>query len=195
MLQSINPRGIMDGVLGGLETGCEMFNRFAFIFFWYLKYVFVVILLSIGILTLMKLRGIYRIERTKLAKKEEEGEFPLKKIRLTVGGFYIFMAIGILFRYFTYFLMIILEPLPDGLLFEYISVSGIIDPKDMNRIQDLNAAEYPHEKTIYYVIGMISFIALLDVVLSIYLIVNNKVVDKKIFKMLFVGIALGIMAG
>ncbi len=195
ILQIRSPNNIMESFLTSLENLCEIFNKFFVVFFIYLKFIFVLILFSIGILTLTKLRGIYRIERTELSKNDAEGENQLKKPRLLLGTIYIFMAFGILFNYFTYFLIIILEPLPDRLIFDFVSFSGDFDTKYTNRIEDINAAKYPHEKTIYYCVAMMSFGAILDVVISIYSIVNNKEIRKKTFKLLFGGIVMGILAG
>ena len=134
---------IFDEVLYDLENWCKIFNRFAVAFFLYMKFLFSFILISIGILTLFKLRGIYKIERTKLAKTEGEDGNMLKRPRLVLGSLYIMMGIGILFNFFTYFLIIVLDPLPDRFIFEFINFSGKLDPKALNRIQDLNAAKYP----------------------------------------------------
>ena len=49
--------------------------------------------------------------------------------------------------------------------------------KAINRIEDINKVKYPHEKTIYYGIAMVSFVAILDVILCIYTIVNNNGVN------------------
>ncbi len=62
-------------------------------------------------------------------------------------------------------------------------------------IEDINAAKYPHERTIYYCVALISFGAILDVVISIYSIVNKQEISKKTFKLLFGGVVMGIFAG
>lgn len=68
-----------------------------------------------------------------------------KKPRIIVGSVYIVIAFGILFNYLTYFLMWLLDPLPDRLIFNFINFAGIIDPLAMNRIMDISASIYPHE--------------------------------------------------
>ena len=105
------------------------------------------------------------------------------------------MGFGIIFNFFIYFLIIILDPLPDRLLFEFINFSFSIDPKALNRFQDINKAKYPHEKTIYYILAMMSYVALLDIFICVYLIIINNNINKKTFEMLFVGITFGILAG
>ena len=103
LLQNEKP-DIMGDILNPLENWCRIFNRFAVAFFLYMKFLFSFILISIGILTLFKLRGIYKIERTKLAKTEGEDGNMLKRPRLVLGSLYIMMGIGILFNFFTSFL-------------------------------------------------------------------------------------------
>ncbi len=105
------------------------------------------------------------------------------------------MGFGIIFNFFIYFLIIILDPLPDRLLFEFINFSVKIDPQDLNRIKDINRAKYPHEKTIYYIVAMASYVALLDIFICIYSIIINNNINKKTFEILFGGIILGILAG
>ena len=122
MLIQTNPSSPANSFLDGIENFCESFNRFAVAFFWYMKFIFVFILFAIGILTLLKMRGIYRIERTKLAKKDAEGENMLMKPRLILGTFYICFAFGILFNYLIYFLIFILDPLPDRFLFDFFII-------------------------------------------------------------------------
>jgi len=191
-----NPPNPANRFLDGIENWCESFNRFAGAFFWYMKFIFVFILFAVGILTLVKMRGIYRIERTKLAKKEASGENMLQKPRLILGAFYICMGFGILLNYFTYFLIIILDPLPDRFLFDFVNFSGSIDHNAMNRIEDINAAEYPHEKSIYYCVAIASFGAILDVVISIAFIINNAGKNqRKVIGQLMGGVILGMLAG
>ncbi|MFX1392918.1 MAG: hypothetical protein ACFFAH_05005 [Promethearchaeota archaeon] len=182
-------------IIIGLEKWCMAFNNFAVIFFIYMKYIFVFILLSIGILTLLKFRGIYKTERLRGGKHDPKNENQLYKPRLMLGIFYIFMALGIAFNYLTYFLIRCLDPLPDRFIFDFINFSGRIDSKDLNRIEDINAAKYPHEKSIYYCIAMASFGAILDVVICIHSIVNNNGLNTKIIKMLIGGVITGMMTG
>ena len=104
-------------------------------------------LFTIGILTLLKLRGMYRGQRIKGVEPDEKNIDQLKTPRLLVGALYIFCGFGILFNFLTYFLLIILDPLPDRFIFAFINFSGSIDPVLMNRIEDVELAIYPHEQT------------------------------------------------
>lgn len=165
---------IEDEIINGLENWCEEFNQFALVLFVYLKFIFIFIMFSIGTLTILKLRGIY----FKTRGNTEENDY-LRKPRLALGCFYIFFAFGILFNFLTYFLIWALDPLPDRMVFNFINFHGKIDPHYMNRIENINECKYPHEKTIYYFIAIASFFYTLNLILSIwYLINNNRVISK-----------------
>ncbi len=84
------------------------------------------------------------------------------------------MGLGIIFNFAIYFLIFCLDWLPDRFILGFINFSGRIDPNYINRIEDIEKAKYPHEKTIYYCISIASFGAILDVVLSIAYIINNS---------------------
>jgi len=175
LIKSNTSTKIEEEIIGGLENWCIVFNKFAQVLFMSLKFIFVFIMLSIGILTLLKLRGIHLQIRTKNVEAHEDR---LKKPRLILGGSYIFIAIGILFNFLTYFLIWALDPIPDRMIFRFINFNGNIDPHYMNRIENIENSKYPHEKTIYYCIAYFSFFCILNLLLSIwYLINNNRVIS------------------
>ena len=185
---------IFKDVIKGLENWCVSFNKFFIILCKYLKYFVVFIILFIGILTLLRLRGVYRQSRLMGVKKEEDS---FKVLRLVLGILYIFLAFGILFNYLTYFLIWILEPLPDKLIYNFIDFSGI-DPSYMNGIRDINASQFPHEKTIYYCFAIGSLVSLLDILLSLwYLINNNRIINNPRVTLIYLigGIIGGILFG
>ena len=161
---------VFNGIIGGLENWCIAFNNFFLIFCRYLKYIFVFIILSIGILTLLRLRGVYRQSRL-VSKDKQEDSF--MKPRLILGCSYIVLAFGILFNYLTYFLIWILDPLPDKLIYNFIAFSGI-DPFYLNGLMDISASQFPHEKTIYYCFSFGSLISILDILLSLWYLINNN---------------------
>jgi len=164
------PINIVNEIIEGLENWCLVFNEFFLIFCKYLKYIFVFIVLFIGILTLLRLRGVYRQSRLMGTEKKEDS---FTKIRLVLGLSYIFLAFGILFNYLTYFVIWILEPLPDKLIYNFIDFSGI-NPFDMNGIKDISMSQYPHEKTIYYCFAFGSLISFLDILLSLWYLINSN---------------------
>lgn len=180
----------------GLESFCIAFNEFAEIFFGYMKYIIVFILLAIGVSTLLKLRGNYIQERMKNINVNIDDINHFRKPRLIIGTVYIVLAFGILFNYITYGLMWVLDPLPDRLIFNFINFSGIIDPFTMNRIMDINASIYPHEQTIYYCVAIGSLIAIIDVIIAIWYLVNRVPFNPKMaFSLLIGGVTAGILLG
>lgn len=185
---------VFKNIIGGLEDWCIAFNNFFLIFCRYLKYIFVFIILTIGIFTLLKLRGVYSQSRSASTENKEDY---LMKPRLILGCCYIVLAFGILFDYLTYFFLIILEPLPDRLIYNFITFSGI-DPFYLNGIVDISASQFPHEKTIYYCFSFISLTSILDILLSLwYLINNNRIINnpKRTMEFLISGVIGGILFG
>jgi len=171
-------------------------NSFIELVFGYMKYVFFGLLLIIGILTLLSLRGKYFLERIRYSKEEKLADNPMTKPRLILGAFYIVFAFGILLDWFTYFLLAVLDPLPDRFIFNFISLSGIIDPFALNNISDISKAEYPYEITIYYGVAIVSFMALLTITISLWQIINKEgTITKKSITSLITGIVTGLLAG
>ena len=142
-------------------------NDFLELTFFYLKFIFFGILLIMGLLTLLSLRGRYFLERLRYNQEQKLADNPLTKPRLILGSFYIVFAFGILFNWFTYFLIVILDPLPDRFIFSFIEFAGIIDPFQLNRIADISLTIYDYEKTIYYGVAILSFVAVLNIMVSI----------------------------
>jgi len=171
-------------------------NNFLELTFFYLKYIFFGILLIMGLLTLLSLRGRYFLERLRYSQEQKLADSPLTKPRLILGSFYIFFAFGILFNWFTYFLIVILDPLPDRFIFTFIEFAGVMDPFQLNRISDISLTIYDYEKTIYYGVAILSFIAVLNIMISVWQLINKGGRDsKKSIIMLVSGLGLGIFSG
>jgi hypothetical protein len=187
MLPGLNP--VLDDIFSNV-------NGFLEIFFGYLKHVFFAILLAIGLLTLFSLRGKYFLERLRYSKEEQLTDNPLTKPRIIISSVYLVIAFGGLFDWFTYFLIIILDPLPDRFLFVFIQLSGITNPFGLNFVADINQATRPFETTIYYTIAIASFIALLDILISIWqMSVRDNINEKKAIFALMGGFILGMLTG
>ena len=171
-------------------------NSFIELVFGYLKYVFFGILLIIGILTLLSLRGKYILARIRYKKEQKLADNPMTKPRLILATLYILFAFGILLDWFTFFLLAVLDPLPDRLIFNFISFFGINDPFGLNNISDISKTTYPYEKTIYYGVAIVSFMALLTITISIWQIINKEgTKTKKAIVSLISGIVTGLLAG
>lgn len=171
-------------------------NSFIELFFGYMKFVFFGILLIIGILTLLSLRGKYILERLRYSKEKKLADNPMTKPRLILGTLYIVFAFGFLLDWFTFFLLAVLDPLPDRLIFNFITFSGINDPFGLNNISDFSTVVYPYEKTIYYGMAIFSFMALLTITISLWQIINKVGKDiKKSIVSLMSGIVTGLLTG
>jgi hypothetical protein len=177
-----------------LENFCIAFNQYAHIYFIVFKFVFVFVLLGCGILTFLKVRGIYFKSKVFPKANLDIKTDPLTKPRLIVGTIFVVMGSGILFNYLIYFLIWLLEPIPDRLIFSFFCLEEI-DPFALNRISNINMAIYPHEKTIYYVIAIASFINTIYVFFSIFLYLNKVDKPRNIFFWLTSAIPGGILFG
>ena len=182
-------------ILPNFDNWFITINNTIELFFGYMKFIFFAILLVIGILTLLSLRGKYFLERIRYSKEEKLADNPMTKPRLILGSVYIVIAFGILFNWFTYFLIAVLDPLPDRLIFNLIPLSDSISWFDLNRLLDINKVVYPYEKTIYYGAAIASFISILDITISLWQIINNGRDVKKSLFSLIGGIVTGIMTG
>lgn len=200
MISSLMSNLFLMSLLPGLnpiiDEVCSNINGFLEVLFGYLKYIFFAILLVIGLLTLFSLRGKYFLERLRYSQEEKLTDNPLTKPRIVISTVYLVIAFGVLFDWFTYFLIIILDPLPDRFLFVFIQLSGITDPFGLNIVADINQATRPFEATIYYAVAIVSFIALLDILISIWqMSVRDNINEKKAIFALVGGIILGMLTG
>jgi len=198
LLKNPVAENIFDEVLYDLENWCKIFNRFSEAMFWYLKFILVFMLFMIGLLTIYKYRGFWKAIKFKEYGNEEEKniEEKLKEPNVIVGMIYIALGFGILFNYLTIFLIWLLEPLPDGFIFNFINFSGDIDPKHISRISDLDKAKYPHEKTIYYCLAYASFGAFVNLILGVrFIIITTNKSHKRPFALLMSGLSIGVLTG
>jgi len=147
----------------------NVFNNFLILFFQYMKYIFGFLLIILGILTLLSLRKIYFDK--KLVNNNVNEDF-LRKCRLVVGTVYIIAGSGILFNYLIYFLILILNPLPDQL------IQGFIIDFINSYIIDLDYQEYIltlFDKCLSNAFALGSFFALLGLSLSLWYFIHNRI--------------------
>jgi len=185
---------LLDDIINILENFCIEFNRYALVSFQILKYIFVIVLIGCGVLTLLKLRGYYFRSRSFSSNKDMDKTDSLTKPRLIVGCVYIVLGFGILFNYLTYFLIWFLDPLPDRLIFSFIGLIDI-DPFAINRITDLHSAISPHEKTIYYAFAMLSFENTVHLTISIWYFLYRVKNPRDTTKHLFIAVSGCILFG
>lgn len=191
---SLHSYYLLDDIINILENFCIEFNRYALVYFQIIKYIFVIVLIGCGVLTLLRLRGFYFKARAFSSEKDVNKIDSLTRPRLAVGCVYIVLGFGILFNYLTYFLIWILDPLPDRLVFSFINIIDI-DPYAMNRITDIHSAIYPHEETIYIAFAMLSFAHTVHLTLSIWHFLDKVKNPRKTIFNLFIAVPGCIMFG
>lgn len=191
---SLRLEDLFGDIVNPLEAWCIEFNKYAIIYFKLIKFIFVLILLMCGILTLLKLRGFYFKSRLITSENNKDKKSLLTKPRLIIGSAYIILACGILFNYLIYFLIWAFEPLPDRLIFNFITLTDI-DPYITNRITDIHSAIYPHEKTLYYIVAMASFFFTLHLILSIWYLIYKSKHPRQTMKHLVISISGVIIFG
>jgi hypothetical protein len=199
--RSLHLNDIFGDIFGGIENWCMIFNELFILFFTYVRYIFAIILLIIAFMTIFRYRGIYLLEKLRTQYKnyiEPDFKDKVKQSHVILGMVYLCMSVGILTGYFTHFLIWVLDPLPDRFVFQFINFSDMIDPNYLNRITDINAALYPHEKTIYFVFSFASFVALVQIFVCIWTIINTDAYignPTKLFLLLFSGVIEGLFFG
>jgi hypothetical protein len=112
-----------------------------------------------------------------------------------LGTFYIIFGIGILSTILTYFLIWVLDPIPDRYIFIYINSLGIFSQWNVNGIIEISSLT-SIERLIFYTIALGSFLSLLEILVSIWLIVSyNRFYIKTAIINLSVGFFIGILTG
>lgn len=144
-----------------LEIFSNFYNLFLPVIFVSLKYSLGIILISIGALFLLNLRGIYF--KRKADGLDQKNNY-LKKTRLILGSLYVILGFGIIFDYLIYLLIWLFHPfeslilvIMENLVENFYSLSEIIHP----------------------FIALGSFIAILQYFLSLFYYVNSRTVINK----------------
>jgi hypothetical protein len=149
-----------------LDNLYAIYMAFFPILFMVLKYVIFFILLSLGILYLLSLKGIF-LKKKLLNIKDIDDDF--NNLRIILGVIFIILAFGFLFNYLIYFLIWIFQYF-DGFLIVLLKLieSFIIRNYDLN-LNILN-------NIINQLIALGSFVAILEMVLAGFYFVNNRIV-------------------
>ena len=178
-----------------MEEIIGFWDYFFMIFFQITKYVFVFILITLGVLTLLSLRRFYF---TKKVSDEKVNEPFLRKARLILGCSYIILGSGILLNYLIYLLIWII---PDGIIFNLINFCFQLILSNPEIPIDIQTTIYNNYKAFfdifYEIFAFLSMMALLNFIMSLYYFFNNRSVDKprSTLQWLIVSIASGILFG
>jgi len=151
---------------GFLNNLYNIFISFFPILFLILKFVMVFILLSLGILYLLSLKGIF-LKRKLLNIKDVDNDF--NNLRLVLGITLIILAFGILFNYIIYFFIWVFQSF-DGIVPVIINlIEGFIAENSDLNFDILNSV-------IKKLIALCSFVAIFQMVLALFYFVHNRIV-------------------
>ena len=177
------------------DWGFDWIGNMFSILFVFLKYILSFILIILGILVLFRFRKNYPINNTMIYQNKLDEKVILKFSHIILGILYIICGVGILSNFLIYFLIWVLDSIPDRFLFIYINLIGIFNPWPLNGINTISTLT-SLEKFIFYTIALGSFISILEIFVSIWLIVNyNRIHIKKAIISLIVGCFIGILTG
>ena len=145
-----------------------------------LKYLISFILLSIGFLYLLSLKGIFL--KKKLYNKYKDNDFD--NLRIIIGVTFIILAFGILFNYLIYFFIWLFQYF-DGFLF--VIINFFLGSYLENHIKLNNLISQG--------IALGSFVAILQFILAIFYFLNDRIVlmSSKNASSLFISSVISIL--
>ena len=190
------PDDPISDIVGSLSGIFEWFNGILSIFFMALKYVLFGLLIIMSVLTLLKFKKNYTIFKLHVGDKNLPEGNVLKKKQFIGGILYLVLAFGILFDFITYFMLVILDPIPDRFALQLLNFAGVFTPWALDGVINTSNFGSPIETTVYYAFTIASLICFVEILVSIWLIISENIVHiKKVFLHLFAWIFLGILFG
>ena len=190
------PEDPISDIIGNISWMFEWFNGILSIFFSALKYVLFALLLIMSILTLLRYKKNYTIFKLNVAGKNLPEGFTLKKKQLVGGIVYMVLAFGILFNFMTFFMLIILDPIPDRFALQLLNYAGVFNPWALDGVIVISNFGSAIEMTVYCVFTVASLICFVEVLVSIWLIISENIIHiKKVFLHLFAWIFMGFLFG
>lgn len=172
------------------ESLLNDFNGFMSYSFFYLKYIIAGILILLGSISLLRLKGMYSQE--KLRNPDVRKSYYLKSSRFILGNIYLILGIGFIFNFMIYVLILMLNLIPDMLI---IPLLRTIKSMPQDFITDYfinNNLGTPLEIFVINIIGIVSFLIFLSIILSIWRIVVSN--DFKLSKYV-TGLCIGLITG
>ncbi|MFO8019325.1 MAG: hypothetical protein R6U96_11870 [Promethearchaeia archaeon] len=148
------------------------FVEFFDILFFYLKYIFVTILIFIGISTLLNYKFFKEDSKNPHRDFDEKDRF-FNKLRVFFGFFSLFAGIGILFNYFLYLLIFLLEPISDQYIFNLLNLLTGQD-EFLNYFSEIPHDNDVFNKCLYYCFALGSFEANLRLFTLSYFLLSRK---------------------
>ena len=186
----------IDEIFGNNSWMVDWLNGILAIFFSALKYVLFVLLIIMSVITLLKFKKNYSIFHANVANKNLPEGFVLKKKQFIGGIVYLILAFGILFNFITYFMLAILDPIPDRFALQLLNSISFFNPWPLDGVIDISNFGSSIEMTVYYVFMIGSLICFVEVLVSIWLILTENIFHiKKVFLNLFAWIFMGFLFG
>lgn len=152
-------------ILQLLDNFLDLFNSFCSLFFVVMKFLLGIILISIGIFTTMRLRGVYFLGRIRFGQ-EDSSDNQLTRVGAFVGSFYMVLGFGIVFNYAIYLFMFLFDSFPEPYLFSLIDM--VIKEIPLSIPINIGINGLPYEKAIYYGFCFVSFLSFLLLFVSTY---------------------------
>ncbi|MFW9782180.1 MAG: hypothetical protein ACFFFB_07855 [Candidatus Heimdallarchaeota archaeon] len=178
-----------------LDWGFDWITNILSIMFVFFKYILSFILIILGVLVLFRFKKNYAKYGLNTYQNSMDEKVVVRFSHVILGTFYIIFGIGILSTLLTYFLIWVLDPIPDRYIFIYINSLGLFNPWSTNSVVEISSLTSV-EHLIFYAIALGSFLSLLEILVSIWLIVSyNKFYIKAAIINLIVGFFLGILTG
>ncbi|MBY9021244.1 MAG: hypothetical protein KGD67_09310, partial [Candidatus Lokiarchaeota archaeon] len=116
-----------------------------------------------SLLALLKFKKNYAIFKLNFNNTSLEDKFMLKRKQLIIGVIYLVLGFGILLDFLTYFLLIILDPIPDRFAFDLLNYIGAFNPWALNGVIDTSSFGSPIETTVFYAFNLVSLICFTDI--------------------------------
>jgi len=178
-----------------LDWGFDWISNILSIMFIFLKYILSFILIILGVIVLFRFKKNYSKYGMNAYQNNLDEKLVARFSHVILGTFYIIFGVGILSTILTYFLIWVLDPIPDRFIFIYINSIGVFSPWNMNGIIEIGSLT-SIERLIFYAISLGSFLSLLEILVSIWLIVSyNRFYIKTAIINLIVGFFIGILTG
>ncbi|MFX0147767.1 MAG: hypothetical protein ACFE8E_08445 [Candidatus Hodarchaeota archaeon] len=178
-----------------LDWGFDWITNILSIMFIFLKYILSFILIILGVIVLFRFKKNYSKYGMNAYQNNLDEKLVARFSHVILGTFYIIFGVGILSTILTYFLIWVLDPIPDRFIFIYINSIGVFSPWNLNGIIEIGSLT-SIERLIFYAISLGSFLSLLEILVSIWLIVSyNRFYIKTAIINLIVGFFIGILTG
>jgi hypothetical protein len=184
-------------IFGNISWIFNWFNDISSVFFGAVKYLLFLILLTMSLLAFLKFKKHHAILKVNNSNDMTlEQKYSMKNKHLIIATVYLVFAFGILLDFLTYFMLVVLEPIPDRFAFQLVNYAGITNPWTLYGVVDPSSLGSPVETMVFYIFTYVSLVCFLDILVSVWLIITENIVHiKKAFFSLFTGVFFGFLVG